>query len=64
MPDHTAILKRIDAFCDRHGYSRRDFGQMVAGNTALVTRLRRGRHVYVDTYRKIEAFLDKHEMME
>ncbi|MEW6768668.1 MAG: hypothetical protein AB1342_11620 [Pseudomonadota bacterium] len=54
---NDALLAQISAYCRQAGMAESTFGRHVVNDGKLVSRLREGKHIRVDTLEKIRAFL-------
>ena len=59
MGTREAILRRVSEFVSRHGISERKFGELVANDHKLVSRLR-SRSVTLDRIERAETFMERH----
>lgn len=57
----TRLLTDIEAFLKRTNMFASEFGRRVANNTALVTRLRNGLDVRLETADRIRRFMEAYE---
>jgi hypothetical protein len=54
---NDALLAQISAYCREAGMAESTFGRRVVNDGKLVSRLREGKHIRVDTLERIRAFL-------
>ncbi len=55
------ILHEIEAFCERHGLSEWQFGELAMRDKPFVKQLRDGRDVRMSTVEKCRAFMAGYE---
>jgi predicted transcriptional regulator len=60
----TRLLNEIEAFLKRTNMFASEFGRRVANNTALVTRLRNGLDVRLETADRIRRFMESYEPVD
>ncbi len=59
MNENDALLKRIEAYCARHGIAESTFGFRSVNDGKLVARLRAGNTITMRTVRQIEDALKR-----
>lgn len=57
MSEREKLLRDIEAFIAKHGMPETVFGVKAMNDTALLTKLRRGRSVRIDTAEKLRRFM-------
>jgi DNA-binding Xre family transcriptional regulator len=58
MSTADAIVSRIEKYCAKHGVAPSTFGRLAVNDGKLVTRLKQGKSITLDTLQKIEQALE------
>lgn len=58
MSTTDAIVARIEQYCAKHSMAPSTFGRIAVNDGKLVTRLKQGKSITLDTLQKIEQALE------
>ena len=53
------LISHIERYCAAHGVAESTFGRMAVNDGKLVARLRSGKTITLDTFRRVELFMSR-----
>jgi hypothetical protein len=62
MSRNDELLRELDDFMTRHGFSDSSFGVLATGDGHLVRRVRDGKAIRRSTIVKVKRFMARHEI--